>query len=330
MTRSFRWRILSKNLVAATGTTLIAAALVACAEEAVPPPPPPPPAPVAPPPVAVAAPPPAPVVEAPAPPAASDPAADALLEQHRHHHHGGVTMFIAMALDTLAVAPEEQPEVGRIEAVLADAMAAAQDAERNVFSTLADGVQAGKLEPAKVDAAVAKLSRASGVIHASTVDALVKLHATLTPLERATLADKVEAHWTVWGRVNGAGPQAAETHTGPIAELNELLGLTSDQLEKIRVAQSALPGGTAVDVKDVDDHIRAFVTAFAADSFTPKNTGVGGADDARLATAGAIHLARFCQASAPLLTPDQRTKLATHLRDHLDHSEASAAPPAGT
>jgi Spy/CpxP family protein refolding chaperone len=251
-----------------------------------------------------------------------DPAADEILEQHRHHHHGGATMFIAMALDTLAVAPAERPEVEKIQVVLADRMAAAQDAERKVLATLADGVQAGSVDPAKVDASIGQLARASGAIHAGTAAALTKLHALLTPVERAALADKVEAHWAVWTRVNGPAG-----HDSPVAELTEALQLTHDQADRIRVAVEAMPAGASLDTQEVEGHIRAFAGAFAAsDAFGAKTVPLGSTDDARLATVGATYMARFCEAATPLLTPEQRAKLAAHLREHLDHSEA----PVGT
>jgi len=273
--------------------------------------------------MAAAAVPPSPAVALARPVVAADPAADEILEQHRHHHHGGVTMFIAMALDTLAVAPAERPEVEKIEVVLADRMAAAQDAERKVLSTLADGVQGGTVDPAKVDASIAQLARAAGAIHAGTVAALTKLHAVLSPVERAALADKVEAHWAVWTRVNGAGP----AHDSHVAELTEALQLTHDQAERIRVAVGAMPAGASLDTKEVEGHIRAFTAAFAgADPVGAKTAPLGSTDDARLATVGATYMARFCEAATPLLTPEQRAKLAAHLREHLNHSEA----PVGT
>jgi len=319
MKRSSRWGSISRGASIVAGGTVLGATLLACAgpDWVAPPgfvPDPPPPA------VAVA---PAPVVTpaAPAKVAVHDEAGDEVLEQHRHHHHGGVTMFIAMALDTLAVSPSERAQVEKIQGVLADWMASAQDAERNVLATLADGVQAGSLDPAKVDASLAQLARASGAIHAGTVASLTKLHDVLTPLERATLADKVQAHWTVWGRVNGAS-----THESSIAEMTEILALTPEQAEKIRASVTAMPGAAVFDTKEVDAHIHAFETAFEAGTFGAKSLPLAATDDARLATAGAGYIARFCEAATPLLNADQRTKLAAHLREHLDHSEA----PAGT
>jgi Spy/CpxP family protein refolding chaperone len=320
MKRSSRRGSILQHAAALAGGTALGATLLACAGPDWVPPPgsvpdPPPPA------VAVAAPPPFVVAPGPVKVASRDEAGDEVLEQHRHHHHGGVTMFIAMALDTLAVSPAERAEVEKIQGVLADGMEAAQEAERKVLATLADGVQGGAVDPAKVDASIAQLAKASGSIHAGTVTSLTKLHDVLTPLERATLADKVQAHWAVWGRVNGGS-----THESPIAEMTDLLGLTPDQAEKIRATVTAMPGAAAFDTKDVDAHIRAFESAFSASTFGAKSVALGSADDARLATAGAAYIARFCEAATPLLNADQRTKLAAHLREHLDHSEA----PAGT
>jgi Spy/CpxP family protein refolding chaperone len=318
MSRALETGRFAKHVAIVAGGMVLGVGLVACAgPDWVPPPgsiPDPPPAPVVVAPHAVS---PAPVAFVRTP----DRAETEILEQDRHHHHGGVTMFIAMALDTLAVAPAERTQVAKIQGMLADDMAAAQDAERHVLGTLADGVQAGVLDPAKVNASIARLARASGAIHAGTVAPLAKLHSILSPLERATLSDKVQAHWAVWRRVNGVGATGSDAR---VAALTDVLGLSADEVAKIRTAVSAIPAGAALDTKDVGAHIRAFAAAFAADAFDKKT--IGAADDARLATVGATFMAHFCEAATPLLTPEQRTKLAAHLREHLDHSDT----PAGT
>ena len=53
----------------------------------------------------------APAASATSVPAADDDAMAGLLEHHRYHHHGGVTLFIAMSLDTLGVSPEQRVAV---------------------------------------------------------------------------------------------------------------------------------------------------------------------------------------------------------------------------
>src|ERR1700683_3269289 len=44
-----------------------------------------------------------------------DESAADLGEHHRHHHHGGVTMFIAMSLDSLGVSPEQEKAIEKIQ-----------------------------------------------------------------------------------------------------------------------------------------------------------------------------------------------------------------------
>jgi len=324
MSRGFRLPAASAAVVCCG---VLAPALVACEETNVPPvtvavvaPPVTPPAPPpAPPPVV--APPPAP------PPPPSDHVADELLEQHRHHHHGGVTMFIAMGIDTLAVSATERPKVDAIQDLLSQSMAPAQDAERKVVVLLADAVQAGVVNPQAVDAAIAQLATAAGARQVATVAALKKLHAALTPVERATLVDKVQAHWAVWGHANGAAAGATQADEGRLAELTELLGLTSEQLDKVKTTLAATAAGAQpLDFKDVDGHLHAFEAAFTAPVFDPKTLGLGSTADARLAAVGATRMARFCEAAVPVLTPEQRLKLAAHLREHLDHSDT----PTGT
>src|ERR1700722_6769321 len=103
---------------------------------------------------------------------ADDEAAADVSEHHRHHHHGGVAMFIAMSLDTLGVTPEQRGAVDKIEADLFARMEPARAAEQAVLETLADGIAAGAIDQAKVNAALAQLASASAGIHDASADAL--------------------------------------------------------------------------------------------------------------------------------------------------------------
>src|SRR5450432_1428466 len=83
------------------------------------------------------------------PPTVSSPASDeqmaGLLEHHRYHHHGGVTLFIAMSLDTLGVPPEKRAELQKIQADLHTRLQPALAADQKLAATLADGVAASNL-----------------------------------------------------------------------------------------------------------------------------------------------------------------------------------------
>lgn len=132
----------------------------------------------------------------------NDDAVAGLMEHHRYHHHGGLTLFIAMSLDTLGISPEQRTAVEKIRTELHARMEAADAAERNLEATLADGVAAASIDTAKVDADVAQLTAAAAGVHDASCDALNKLHDELTPPQRAALVDKVESHWAVWKKTN--------------------------------------------------------------------------------------------------------------------------------
>lgn len=153
---------------------------------------------------------------------------DDLNEHHRHHHQGGVTMFIALSLDTLGLPADKQAVVTKIEADSFARMEPARVAEQSVLTALADGIAAGAIDKARVDAAVAQLESASGQVHEATVDALNQLHAALTPPERSALVDKIWAHWAVFRQANGEDAQVGKDgRTGHLAEVAVELGLSA-------------------------------------------------------------------------------------------------------
>jgi Spy/CpxP family protein refolding chaperone len=251
---------------------------------------------------------------------------EALRDYHRHHHHGGVTMFISMAIDTLGLDPVKKAQVEKIQSDLHAKMAPARDAEHDLLSTLADGVATGKIDTAKVDAGVAKIATASASIHAATADALTQLHDALSPVERAALADKVQAHWEVWHKVN-ADEKPGSTEKGThLAKLTALLALTPDQVAQIGKALSAdVPVTPQTDPKAVDAYVQAFATAFTADKFDAKSLAPAATASAgHVARYGWARRARFYEAVTPVLTADQRAKLSAHLRERLDDQHAAS------
>src|ERR1019366_1403035 len=154
-----------------------------------------------------------------------DDAAAGLMEHHRQHHHGGVTLFIAMSLDTLGVSPEQHAAVEKIRTDLHARMEPAHTAEQNLAATLADGLAAGSIDAAKVDAAVAQVTAAAAAVHDASADALNELHTVLTPPQRAALVDKVEAHWAIWQKANAEETDPAKSEGGHLATLATELGL---------------------------------------------------------------------------------------------------------
>ncbi len=240
-----------------------------------------------------------------------------LIEHHRHHHHGGVTLLIAMSLDTLGLSPEQRPAVEKIRSDLHARMEPARAAEQNLLGTLADGLAAGVIDPAKVDAAVAQLTSAAANVHDASTDALNQLHGVLTPPQRAALVDKLEAHWSVWQRAN----TDEDDH---LTQLTADLALTPDQIDKIRGSQAeAMKAVPRFDPQEITAHVRAFGDAFRSQTFDAKTLTTGGAATAHMVGWGAAHMAHFIESVSPVLTPEQRGKLAQTLRLHANHNPSA-------
>jgi Spy/CpxP family protein refolding chaperone len=257
--------------------------------------------------------------------AGDDEASTSLEEYHRHHHAGGVPSFIALSLDTLGAEPEKKAQIEKLDADLHQKMAPARDAEKNLMQVLADGVAAGQVDTAKVDAAVAQVTSTSTAAHDAVADSLNQLHAILSPAERAALVEKVQAHWEVWRHVNHEAQPGGREPGGRLAALTEELSLTPDQVEKISTGLGKpAEHPEHFDPKDAESHVQAFATAFAADTFDAKTLSTGPAANGALSSHGATRMVHFYETVTPILTADQRTKLAEHLREHMDHSKSNS------
>jgi Spy/CpxP family protein refolding chaperone/uncharacterized membrane protein len=259
---------------------------------------------------------------------ADDDVTAGLMEHHRYHHHGGVMLLIAMSLDTLGVPPEEREAVEKIRHELHARMDPVRIAEQNLVTLLADGLVAGKFDQAKADDGVVQVTAAAAAVNDAATDALNQLHSVLTPPQRTTLVDKVEAHWAVWQKANAddTGPSLPEgSH---LATLVTDLGLKSDQIDKIRAGlaeqMKAVP---RLDPQEITAHLRAFGDAFRSETFDAK--GLTRARDANthMAGWGAAHLADFVGTVSPILTPGQRATLAQRLHQHAVHDPSAGANP---
>jgi Spy/CpxP family protein refolding chaperone len=256
--------------------------------------------------------------------AAEDQAVAELNAHHRHHHHGGIVRFIALSLDTLGVEDAKRAQVDKLHSDLHAQMTPARDAEKNVLVTLADGIAAGAVDKVKVDSAIAALTTVADAQREASLNTINELHAVLSPAERAALVEKVQAHWAVWRQVNHEEAAGRRERDGRLADLTKELSLTPHEVNKISAALPAAPAGPRgeFDPKKVEAHVQAFATAFESGSFDAKSV-ISNAD-ADLASHGATRMAHFYETVTPLLTPEQRTKLAEHLRGHASYQSVAS------
>jgi len=249
-----------------------------------------------------------------------DRAAGELREHHRHHHRGGVMQFVAMSLDTLGPDDAKRPQVERLQRDLYVCMAPTAAIHVRLHQAMADGVAAGAIDAVRVGAVIGELDAADGNIQDCGADALNRLHAILSPAERAELVEKVQAHWEIWRQVNHEENQAARGQGGRLPALTAELGLSPDQVTRISAALDLQTAGRVsnFDRSRAEGGLRGFGEAFARDSFDaktlPRHAGGG------LAHHGASRMAAFYETVTPILTQPQRATLAEHLREHASHS----------
>jgi len=245
---------------------------------------------------------------------AAEQAETGLLERHRHRHDGGAMQFVVMGLDTLGPGDASRPRVEQLQRDLQQCLAPSAEIQQRLDLTIADGVAAGAVDLARVDAVIVQLDASTLDAQACGVGALDQLHAILDPSERVELVEKVQAHWDVWHQVNDEQQVAGRPANGRLERLTRQLNLTPEQVEKatasLHVAMSGRPG--KFDRARVEANLEAFGTAFVAASFDAKTATQR--ENGHLASFGATRRAIFYETVTPLLTPSQRTELAGHLR----------------
>ncbi|MGD0523732.1 MAG: hypothetical protein ABSE49_01240 [Polyangiaceae bacterium] len=254
------------------------------------------------------------------------PEAEEVRAFHRHHHIGFIG-FALVSIPSLGLPPAEVAQVDAIRADIKAKFQPAHEAEAALLNVLADGVAAGAIDQGKVDAAIAKVVEVSTQMDDVTNDDLTKLHNVLTPPERQALALKVQAHYMLWERANAdqSAQPDQEQEGGHIAHLAKLLALTPDQVQKIDAAFTASIAAAFAakhfDAAAAEAHLNAFVDKFTADQFDAKTLTTADSANSNVTGWGAGRMVKLYQAALPILSADQRTKLAGVLREHATKQE---------
>jgi Spy/CpxP family protein refolding chaperone len=261
--------------------------------------------------------------------------------------------MLFMELSQVGLRPEQKTATDAIDKDLEKLGDATKEQKALLVSDVTDGVAAGKLNKAKIDADVKKLVQAAASTTASVQDAMTKLHKTLDAPQRKKLIEllqaKVKEHQEhAMGAMaeHGMGPKGehegpkgehaehamgpkgehegpkGEHHMGghrPIELLTEQLGLTPEQRDKLKTKLEATMKAGQGDMKAhmaaMQKMMKTLGDAFESDNFDAKKAGVGehAGDMAKLMATSKI---RFVEAVLSVLTPEQRAKFAEHIRQH--------------
>jgi len=257
----------------------------------------------------------------------------------------------------VGLSAEQQKVVDAIEADLEKQADALKEPHAQLITDLADGVTAGKLDKKKIDADSKKLMQAGDATVKSVQDAANKLHQTLDAAQRKKLtelllakADEMHGHG-MGGEAGqapkgepGAGPKGPDEHAGHhgpdkhemghhgmnpqagLEKLRELLGLTQEQHDKLKTKLEAVSKSQAGSMKAeheaMQKHMKAMAEAFATDKFDAKKAGLGEKHGDMMKSMVKSRM-DFIETILSVLTPEQRTKFAEHIRQQAAESEAA-------
>jgi Spy/CpxP family protein refolding chaperone len=237
--------------------------------------------------------------------------------EHRHHAHGGIGALIAMSLKDLDLTADQRTAVEKIKTDLSAKLEPAKTASKDVAGLLADGVAAGKVDRVKTDAAIGKMTAQVQLQQDASLDALNQLHAALTPAQRTSLSDALVAHFAKWREAQGHDEQDdGKNRSGHLLGLVKDLGISRDQAQQIKASFKTLLKASPQEAEPpkVEAHLKGLADGFKKDTFDARTLKTTPSAGASMAKWGSTRMARFLEAAAPILTADQRTKLAEMIR----------------
>jgi Spy/CpxP family protein refolding chaperone len=232
-----------------------------------------------------------------------------------------MAQLFVVSLSKLDLKADQKAAVDAAVAELEKQGAQHGDAGKQLVSDIADGVTEGKIDRVKTDADVKKLVEAVGSTKGAVQDAVNKLHKALDPAQRKKLVEEMRARgeeMRAQGEKKGEEDPAHETH---LKMLSESLGLTAEQVEKLKAKTRVVMKTQMATMKTnrgaMQKHMKAIGDAFETDKFDAKKVGVAEhASD--MAKTMAKHRIAFVEAVLSVLTPEQRSKFAEQVRAHAE------------
>lgn len=241
--------------------------------------------------------------------------------------------------EAFAEVPLTSEQRTRIEALFrateqrhAEAWKQSAAARKDLLLALADQVQAGAIDKAALQPKIEAAAAPWKAVREADRAALVELHGALSPEQRKAFVDafpeKMRAsfggkHGHHEGHEGHDGRDHAEM-AGPLGKMGHAwkeLDLTSDQKDKLKEAfRSEMGGAGGKSMREAfaarREEGKKALESFKGDKFTGEGV-FGGPDKAHDRVEKMIH---FAEVALPILTPEQRAKAATLLRQRAEHA----------
>jgi Spy/CpxP family protein refolding chaperone len=233
--------------------------------------------------------------------------------KHRRAHGEGL-VGEAMKLDSLT--PEQRTSIEQLVQERKSAAVPARAADAQVLTQLAHQVEQASVDSVGLESSLGVERTAVSAERAADRDALVRLHAILTPAQRAQLVDKIEAASAGWAEKREAREQKEKTAQGDKGEKREgrggKLGLSAEQRAQIKAnLVSERTPKTADQIKAEREAHKAALESFRGDSFDPTPL-------VRVEVRGE-RAEKMAKAVVPVLSPAQRATYASQLRSQAAH-----------
>jgi Spy/CpxP family protein refolding chaperone len=231
--------------------------------------------------------------------------------EHPARRFGGMVALVRASLAELALRADQRAATDAVANELEKAGEGTRDAAKRLIEDVAAGVAAGQLDRAKIGPDVEQVASSAAATQPSVEDAMQRLHDTLDPAQRKQLVEAMRR------AREEAREERGERGHERMQKLVEGLALSPEQRESIRDRVRTAMQGRAPAMRERAEAIRArmkaVADAFEGDAFDAKALGVG-QSSGEMARAWADGMVEFVEAMLPVLTPEQRSKLAERLR----------------
>lgn len=234
----------------------------------------------------------------------------------RHRKVGGpATVFVKAARAAAGVKPEQKPQIAEAEAKIAGSPAESRDAFKAIRADVVTGLRAGALDDAKLEGRWAIVDQGTRARQASDVAALNALWAALEPAQRVAVAQKLRGEhptmqeWTKQWMTDGRG-RVQETQK-TLEQLTDDLSLDPDQKKKVTILAykpSTVTGSLEMQF-EAKKHLLGLIEVFDKPDFDAAKVPAPAPKIMR----GPLSVeAYYAGQLIPILTAEQRTKLAAH------------------
>ncbi len=239
--------------------------------------------------------------------------------------------LLAGAFQLADLSTAQSTKLQELETKLVTAGAPRRVAQRELAELFAVGLEKGALDETAANAKIEQIGTLAVAEKDASADTLNALHALLTPAQRASALELTKAAWKGKGEKgekseNGEKGEKGEKgfkHDGKgggfgmhLKQLAEELQLTDAQKDAFKAEMESMPHPDKKEWGGMKEKMKAIGEAFVSDTFDAKALGVG--DGAvKMAQKMGPRMEKMIVASIKILTPDQRTKLAAKIREHV-------------